>query len=226
MAMLALSALVFVGLHIGVAGSSLRDRLVGAVGNSAYTIGFSVASLISITWVVKAYQGAPYTPTWGMLDWWKPVAIVLMLPAFWLVVAGLTTPTPTAVGQDHLVDAPPNGIVRVTRHPFLVGVGLWGIIHLVGNGDAASLLFFATWVVVATAGPPSIDAKRRRSLGPDRWDRFAAQTSILPFGAVLGGRIHLRAADVLSWRLLASIVVYAVVLAGHSRWFGVSPFPD
>ena len=226
MEMLALSALVFVGLHLGVAGTSLRDRLVGTVGQSAYTIGFSVASLISIVWVVKAYQGAPYVPTWGMLEWWKPVAIALMLPAFWLAVTGLTTPTPTAVGQDQSVDAPPQGIVRVTRHPFLVGVGLWALIHLVGNGDAASLVFFATWVVVAAAGPPSIDAKRRRSLGADRWDRFAAQTSILPFGAVLGGRTSLRAADLLTWRLLVSVLVYAVVLAGHARWFGVSPFTD
>src|ERR1700738_5279716 len=57
------------------------------------------------------------------------------------------------------------GIVRVTRHPFLTGVGLWALVHLIGNGDVASLFFFATWAIVALAGTASIDAKRRRLLG-------------------------------------------------------------
>ncbi|MGA7260503.1 MAG: NnrU family protein [Stellaceae bacterium] len=35
-------------------------------------------------------------------------------------------------------------MVRVTRHPFLTGVGLWALVHLIGNGDVASLFFFAT----------------------------------------------------------------------------------
>jgi uncharacterized membrane protein len=47
---------------------------------------------------------------------------------------------------------PPQGIVRVTRHPFLTGVGLWALVHLIGDGDVASLVFFAVWAVVALAG--------------------------------------------------------------------------
>jgi uncharacterized membrane protein len=79
-----------------------------------------------------------------MLEWWKPIAIILMFPAALLVVIGLTTPNPTAFAQEGRVGQPPQGIVRVTRHPFLTGVGLWALVHRIGNGDVASLVFFAT----------------------------------------------------------------------------------
>ena len=110
-----------------------------------------------------------------MLEWWKPIAIILMLPAALLVVIGLATPNPTSVGQEGRVGQPPQGIVRVTRHPFLTVVGLWALVHLIGNGDIASLVFFATRAIVALAGTVSIDAKRRRLLA-GAWEPFAAQT--------------------------------------------------
>ena len=53
--------------------------------------------------------------------------------------------------------------MRVTRHPFLIGVGLWAVLHLVANGDVASFIFFGAFAVTALAGTVSIDAKRRRA---------------------------------------------------------------
>jgi len=89
-----------------------------------------------------------------------------MLPAFLLAVIGLTTSNPTIVGEEGRVARPPEGIVRVTRHPFLIGVGLWAVVHLIANGDLASFIFFGSLAVTALAGTVSIDAKRRRALGP------------------------------------------------------------
>ena len=116
------------------------------IGRNGYRIGFSIATVTGLGWLVAAYNRAPYLVTWAMLEWWKPMAIILMLPAALLAVIGLTTPNPTSVGQEGRVGQPPQGIVRVTRHPFLTGVGLWALVHLIGNGDVASLFFFATWV--------------------------------------------------------------------------------
>ena len=223
---LALAALSFVLIHIGVSGTRLRDRLVAAIGLRAYMLAFSVASVAAIIWLVNAYRTADYAPTWGQLQWWKPVMIAGMLPAFLLVVVGLLTPTPTAVGAEALVDRPPRGIVRVTRHPFLMGVALWAGLHLVGNGDWASLLFFGSLFVAAVAGAPSIDAKRRRSLGPARWDAFAARTSVVPFGAVLAGRTGAPLAETSAWRVAVAVLLFALMLGGHSHLVGVSPFPD
>ena len=224
MASLVLAALFFAGIHLGVAGTGLRDRLIATMGGG-YRAVFSAASLAGLVWLVIAYRHAPYLPSWGMPEWWKPVAIVLMLPAFLLVVIGLATPNPTAVGQEERVGKAPEGIVRVTRHPFLTGVALWALVHLVANGDWASLVFFGAFAVVAGAGTVSIDAKRRRALGDARWQAFAARTSIVPFAAIVEGRNEFSAAEIGAWRPLVGVVAYALMLGGHADIIGVSPFP-
>jgi uncharacterized membrane protein len=221
---LILAALFFASIHLGVAGTRLRDVIVGAIGR-AYRVLFSIASLAGLVWLVSAYKHAPYLPAWGMPEWWKPFAIVLMLPAFLLVVIGLATPNPTSVGQEERVMEEPKGIVRVTRHPFLTGVAIWAAVHLIANGDWSSFVFFATFAVVAGAGTVSIDAKRRRSLGDARWRAFAGRTSILPFGAILQGRNRFSAVEIGAWRPLVGGLAYALMLGGHAHIIGVSPFP-
>ena len=221
---LILAAIFFAGIHLGIAGTTLRDRAVARLGQNAYRAVFSMASLAGILWLVMAYKHAPYVATWGVPQWWKPVAILLMLPAFLLAVMGLTTPNPTAVGMEGLAAHAPEGIVRVTRHPLLTGIGLWALIHLIANGDAASFLFFGSLAVTALAGTVSIDIKRRRALGP-AWQSFAAQTSILPFAAIAAGRTRFKPGEIAAWRWAIALIVYALILGGHSHIFGVSPFP-
>ena len=225
MTSLTFAALAFIAIHLGVSGTTARDTLVARIGLRAYMIAFSVASIAAIAWLIGAYKAAGYVPLWGQLQWWKPVAIALMLPAFLLVIIGLTTPNPTAVAQEALVDRPPAGIVRITRHPFLMGTALWAAIHLVGNGDEASLLLFAALLIVSVAGTVSIDAKRARTLGRAAWSGFAQRTSIVPFAAILAGRNTLSLAELGWWRPLAGIVAYALMLGGHAHIVGVSPWP-
>ena len=223
---LLLAAVAFIGIHLGVSGTALRSVIVGRVGLRAYMIGFSVASVAAMVWLVSAYNAAEYRPTWGMLQWWKPFAIALMLPAFLLVVVGLATPkNPTSVGQEALADRPATGILRVTRHPFLTGAALWAGVHLVGNGDVASGLFFAALLIVSAAGTASIDAKRRLTVGAAGWDAFARQTSIVPFAAILAGRNRLSVAEIGWWKLALGVVAYGLFLGGHKHIVGVSPFP-
>ena len=185
---LVLSAICFAGIHLGIAGTALHDRAIAALGEGIYRVVFSIVSLAAIVWLVMAYKAAPSVVTWGILEWWKPIAIILMLPAFLLVVIGLTTPNPTSVGQESRVAHSPEGIVRVTRHPFLIGVGLWAVVHLIANGDVASFIFFGTLAVTALAGTVSIDAKRRRALGP------AWQSLVRPAAIAANGTIEVRAA--------------------------------
>ena len=220
-----LAALAFIGIHIGVSGSTLRDRAVSRVGLNPYMVLFSVGSIATMAWLVSAYNAAPYAPTWGQLEWWKPVQLLLMIPAILLVVIGLATPNPTSVAQEALATKPPVGIVRITRHPFLVGVFLWAAVHLVGNGDWASLLFFAALAIVCAAGTVSIDAKRRRAIGAAGWDAFTRQTSIIPFAAILQGRTALKLSEIGWWRPAAGLAVFALLLGGHVHLFGVNLLP-
>src|SRR5215470_11148010 len=89
---LLLAAIFFAGIHLGVAGTTWRDRAVAALGEGGYRAVFSIASLVGIIWLGAAYKYAPYVVTWGILEWWKPIAILLMLPAFLLAVIGRLPP--------------------------------------------------------------------------------------------------------------------------------------
>jgi|GEM_PF-5423733 len=74
---LLLGAICFAGIHLGVAGTTLRDRAIAALGEGAYRAVFSIVSLVAIVWLVMAYKDAPYVATWGIPEWWKPIAIIL-----------------------------------------------------------------------------------------------------------------------------------------------------
>jgi len=111
------------------------------------------------------------------------------------------------------------GIVRITRHPFLWGVALWALVHLIVNGNVASVVLFGSLLVLALGGTVSIDAKRRRLFG-ERWSQFATVTSDIPFAAIAAGRNRLGPAlgEIGAWRVLAAILLYGVAFYLHGRW--------
>ncbi|MEE2673087.1 MAG: NnrU family protein [Myxococcota bacterium] len=222
---LALAALFFVGLHLLVAGTRIRERFVAVLGELGYMGAFSLAATVGIVWLCMAWAASPpAAPQWS-LAFLRPVVLVLMLLAFVFVVVGLTTPSPTVTGGEGQLegDEPARGILRITRHPFLWGVAIWGVCHVAMNPDAPSLLFFGSLLGLAGLGPLSIDAKRRRKHG-ERWDRFAAVTSNVPFAAIVAGRNRLAVGELGGWRIVLAVVLYAAFLAAHPMLFGASPF--
>lgn len=224
MTQLILAATFFVGIHVGIAGSRWRDRLVERFGERTFRAVFSLLSVAGIYWLILAYRQAPYIETWGQIGGFKPVAAVLMALSFLLVVAGLTTRNPTAVaGESALADpGAVRGMLRVTRHPFLWGLSLWALVHLIANGDAAALVLFGSLLLLCLVGTRSIDAKRRRAFG-DVWDRFAAATSNIPFQAIAEGRNQLRLLEIGWPRLAGALILYLAALHFHAKLFGVSP---
>lgn len=223
---LILAGVVFVVLHVYVSGTQVRDTLVARLGEKVFQGLFSLASLLVLIWVIRAYRAAPFIALWVPPPGLRWLTLLLMVVAFLFVVIGLTTPSPTAAGGESRLDdpEPAQGILRITRHPFLWGVAIWAAAHLLANGDAASMALFLTFLVVAHVGPRSIDAKRARRYGP-RWERFAAVTSNAPFAAILSGRNHLRLDEIRPWRIVLALVLFGAVLGHHRLVFGVSPFP-
>jgi uncharacterized membrane protein len=224
MTQLTLAALFFLGLHFGVAGTSLRARCIEKMGEKVYRAAFSTLALLGLFWLAHAYRGAGYVETWGQLTWFKPVAALLMLLAFLFVVLGVTTPNPTAVGGEQLLarDAPAVGVLRITRHPFLWGVALWAFTHVVANGDVAALILFGSLLVLVLGGMFSIDAKRRKACG-EHWAHYAAVTSLLPLQAIVEKRNRLVWKEFRWWQLLLAFVLYAALMHFHKALFGVSP---
>lgn len=227
MTMLIAAAAVFLGLHLLIAGTRLRDAIVGAIGEGPYMGLFSLASAGGIVWLAISYNAAFAAGSDVLWDFGPGVGhlgIVVVALAFLLGVSGLLTPNPTAVGQQAAAAQEPAGVLRITRHPFLWGVALWAAFHVAANGDAASVVFFGTFLVLAVLGTFSIDAKRARKMG-EAWTPFARQTSNVPFAAILGGRNALKLGELLTVRQAAALGAFLVLLFLHAWAFGASPFP-
>jgi uncharacterized membrane protein len=231
MAMLMAAAAVFLAIHLLIAGTRVRDGIVGSVGENAYLGLFSLASIGVIAWLAIAYNAAQssgndpvlYTTGVGV----KHLGMPVVLLAFLIGVPGLMMPNPTTVGMSDMAtktDAV-RGILRVTRHPFLWGVVIWSAFHLSANGDEASVILFGTFLLLAVLGTYSIDAKRQRKLG-DAWKGFASKTSNIPFAAIIAGRNRFAAGEYFDWRFLVAIALFTIVLVFHARVIGVSPFPS
>jgi uncharacterized membrane protein len=226
MASLIAACAFFVGIHVVISGSPLRGVLVARIGERPYQGLFSLLSLAGMVWLVLAYRHAEGTWLWSpplALRWAAPI---IALVAFAFIVVGLTTPSPTAVGGEARLETaePAQGILRVTRHPFLWGVALWALLHLALNGNSTALTLFGSFLLLALIGPLLIDAKRKRAFGPS-WDRFAAATSNLPFAAIVSGRNSLRLNEIGLWRLVATVIAWAGMLALHPWLFSVPALP-
>lgn len=226
MLQLILATTAFLLLHLWVSGTPLRDRLVARLGEGPYLGLFSLASVAVLVWMLAAYgvaRAAGFNPAWwGPTSLTRHVQLVLMLAAFLLIVPGLMTRNPGAVGQTGALagEDPVRGILRITRHPFLWGVGVWAAGHLLVNGDLLSFILFGSMGVLAIGGAASIDAKRRRVFG-EAWADFEAKSSFVPFAAILSGRQTLKPGEFALPALLGA-AAYLVVLMAHPLIAGVS----
>lgn len=219
MANLIVACAYFLLIHFGVSGTWLRNVLTAALGEKPYRGLFSLASLIGIVWVIYAYRHAPLIPTWGLLIGFRTAAYVLVFIAFLFAVIGVMTPSPTRVGMESRLDPETaRGMLRITRHSFLWGVALWAFVHVIVNGDVASLILFGTFLVLAIGGTAAIDAKRRRK-SPEQWRRFTQATSSVPFAAIArgGNRLAPALAEIGPWRIIAALVLYGVAFYLHGR---------
>jgi len=230
MNMLIAAGAVFLGIHLFIAGTRIRDGLVRAVGERAYMGLFSLLSLGAIVWLAMAYnaaQASPGNPVLYDLGHVRDLGIAVVALAFFLGVQGLLMPNPTSIGQEAAAakEDTVKGVLRITRHPFLWGVVLWSGFHLAANGDEASTIFFSTFLLLAFFGTFSIDAKRKRKMG-QAWNAFASKTSNIPFAAVLFKGAKLKLAEDFGWRFWVALILFLAVLFFHARIIGVSPFPN
>ena len=222
---LALAAFAWIGVHVGIAGTLVRRLVADRIGDIAFRAIFSLLSVASISALIVSYnlarRGGPVT-LWSAPAWLGWLLVAAMAPAFILLVASFVTPSPTAVGGERVLDREPRGMLRITRHPMLWAFSTWAGVHVIGNGDLASLLFFGAFGVTSLVGMPSIDRKvaSRDQAG---WSRFAAATSILPFAAIAAGRNRLALREI-GWIVpIAGLALWLGLLISHPWIFGVSP---
>lgn len=219
MVLLVIAALLWIGVHVGISGTRLRDRLVRRIGERPFRGLFSLLSIATLLLLIGAWTFMWTTPLWFAPMWPRWILVFVMLPAFVLFVASLTQPNQTMIGA---TGGPPRGIHRVTRHPMLWSFALWAAVHIIGAGDSGALVFFGAFLVTALAGMPSIDAKLARR-DPAAWQALSAVTSIVPFAAIAQGRNRFVLREIGVLPPLIGVVVWAMVLHFHASLFGYAP---
>jgi len=221
---LTIAALFLLGTHFGIAAPSLRADLISRIGERAYRLLYSLVAVVAMVWLITAWRDAPLHPLWATGAVVRHLALTLMPLAFLLVVCAVTAANPTVLGQKPDPDAasPAAGIIRVTRHPFMWGVALWALLHLLANGDAASVLFFGSFIVLAMVGTWRIDTRRTRE-NASGWGVFLQATSNLPFAAIVERRQRLVVGEIGLWRAALALGLYVVFFWLHPWLFGVSP---
>ena len=146
MGLLILGLVIFLGVHsLGMAAPAWRDRTVARLGEVPWKGVYSVTSLVGFVLIVWGYGLARHDPVplWAPPTWLRHVALLVMLPAFPLLLAAYL----------------PGRIQTAAKHPMLAAVKLWAFAHLLANGNLADVLLFGSFLAWAVAD--RISLKRR-----------------------------------------------------------------
>ena len=223
---LGLSALIWFLIHVAVAGARpVRGALAARLGEPGFRGAFSLLSLVSLLWMCRAYARTPCSPLWATPAALYYLPLLVLPPAYVLLAGAFSVPNPTIVGKESALEGEDSarGVLRITRHPFLVAVALWSGVHLLVNGNLASLLFFGSLFLTAVFGTRNIDRKRMRH-SPAAFSRYRELTSVVPFLAIVRGKNRLVLREL--WLPLAvGAVLTLLTLAFHDQLFHVSAIP-
>jgi len=148
MAVLILGLVIFIGVHsIRLVAAPWRDAQIARLGVKGWRAAFAVLSLAGLVLTIYGYGLARRSPP--MLVWFPP---------FWMphVTALLTLIAFVVIAAAYL---PGNHIKRALGHPFLCGIALWALAHLLANGTLHDIVLFGAFFVWAVA---ALVAGRRR----------------------------------------------------------------
>lgn len=183
--------LLFTGTHIALASRRLRSALLARLGEVGFNVLFSSVALVTFAALIHAYalhrfEGAPGLAL-GEVAAARWLLMAVIVAGVTLAVAGVIVfpRSPMALFAD--ASAPPRGLERITRHPFLVGMALVGAGHALLATRLVGTVAFGGLALFAIAGAWHQDGKLLLLRGR-HYGSYMAATSALPFGAVIAGR--------------------------------------
>jgi uncharacterized membrane protein len=163
--------LVFLGIHsVSIVAPRWRDAQASRLGANSWRGLYSLASIASLVAMIYGYGIARHTPVmvYAPPMALRPLALLLMLPAFPLLIATYV----------------PGRIKRASRNPMLLAVILWAVAHLLTNGTLNDLLLFGGFLVWAVAD--LISVSRRAQVRPVPGVPASAMNDVIVVVAGLG----------------------------------------
>jgi uncharacterized membrane protein len=215
--------LAFAGSHVVLSGRTVRPRLVAALGHEPFLGIYSLialATFIPLVWVFFAdrHAGPLLWTTIGPPGVARWANYALMGAALALLVAGLLPSGTAPSAMTASGPAEPKGLIRITRHPMLAAFGLFGIAHLLVNGSAAAVAFFAGFPLFAWIGGRHQDARKVHEV--PGYEALLSTTSITPFAAIVTGRQRLVVGELPIVGIVAGIAAAVVLRRYHGALFG------
>ena len=165
---LIIGLLIFFTVH-AVPNLNIKNTLIQKLGPNGYKGLFTLISLIGLGLIIYGKAYSDFESIWNPPAVSRYATLSIMLFADLMLAISLI----------------PNNFRRRIRHPLLIGVLLWGLAHLISNGDLASILLFASFLIFALS-------KMRTQSKRAPFDPPEKVSIVLDIGTVLLGlTIHL-----------------------------------
>jgi uncharacterized membrane protein len=151
MNVLLLGLVIFFGVHsVSIVNDPWRDRMAAKVGEWTWKGLYALAAIAGFALIVWGYGLARLDPVvvYTPPDWLHPVAMVLLVPVFPLLLAAYL----------------PGRIQTAAQHPMLVATKLWAVAHLLANGTLADMVLFGAFLVWAVLDRISMKHRTQRPI--------------------------------------------------------------
>lgn len=185
MGLLIAGLVVFLGVHLVPMAQPARGRLAAALGEQRYKLAYSVLAIVGIVLIVLGWRAAGLGP-----QLFAPSPAAIRLAPYAMIVVFIL------LASSHS----PSHIRAAVRHPMLLAVILWAIVHLFANGDARGTLLFGALLAYA----------------------LGDLVSVIQRGAVTAFEPRTRA-DVIA--VVAGTIVALLVMTFHRVLFGPAVVP-
>lgn len=165
---------VFFAAHTFTMFRDARATLVARLGVLPYRGLYSLVSVVGFVLIVHGYPQAPRIDVWLPPPALRPMTLLLMAPVFVLLAAAYL----------------PGHIKATVRNPMLLALMVWALAHLLSNGDLASMLLFASFLLYAALDLIAVKRSGRspQVLAPRvLFDVLAVVIGMLIYGGLIMG---------------------------------------
>ena len=215
--------LMFGGTHIIGSSIPVRTAVISRIGNLGFKGLYSLVALA--TFIPLCYFSFTHKHA-GYLFYnsgysLQLLAQLLMLVSLIILLQGLVSANPmtTKAELSGRFVSSGRGIQRITRHPQNFSFALFGLAHLLVNPYVGDWIFFGGFIVYGIASAMHQD-RRQFATGPEEVKQFLADTSAIPFAAIVKGKQRFGLGEYYPPALAAAVVLFILLRLLHPIFFG------
>ena len=200
---------IFIAIHLVSFTYNEREALIAKLGATGHRILHSVLSILGLYLIVTGFAARPMEAGLIIPDWGLKAPLIGM-PFVFILMAGFIFK---------------GDFLRITRHPMLLAVALFSILHLLANGDKGSVILFGSFLIWAVVSIPLCEAKFAR-MHPSEAETVFKTTSIIPFAAIITKRAQPKNNDhAIVKSLVLGVALHFMIAFAHPYFTGIAVIP-